>query len=196
MNEISADTAFKKKGLDLKTNHQDLTKAKIEEIFVLTTAIEEKETAALKLEQSAKEVRDKCNRGSEFGVACTLVLGARGYKPRSGEEIRPLYGQCTHYQKHYANDADELERYGLFKESKASVAQRDDMKRLRSEDDEKHKEHIDHDSNHDKTVASLLAQLDDVDSKLHNECVITVREECSLHIVFCQKDVPDGMRPP
>ena len=40
------------------------------------------------------------------------------------------------------------------------------MKRLRSEDDEKHKEHIDHYSKHDKTVASLLAQLDGVDSKV------------------------------
>ena len=55
----------------------------------------------------------------------------------------------TQYQKDYANDEDELERCGLFKKSKASVVQRDDMKRLRSEDDEKHQEHIDHDSKHD-----------------------------------------------
>ena len=55
--EMSADlTAFKKKGLDRRTNHQDLTKAKTEEIFVLTKSTEEKETSALKLEQSAKEV--------------------------------------------------------------------------------------------------------------------------------------------
>ena len=55
--EMSADlTAFKKKGLDRRTNHQHLTKAKTEEIFVLTKSIEEKETSALKLEQSAKEV--------------------------------------------------------------------------------------------------------------------------------------------
>ena len=33
--------------------------------------------------------RVKCNRGSEFGVACTLVFGARGYKPRTGDEIQP-----------------------------------------------------------------------------------------------------------
>ena len=158
---------------------------------------------ALKLEQSAKEVaqrpppwREKCNRGSEFGLACTLVLGARGYKPRRCDLNPPLYAYCTQYQKQYANDADELERYGLLKKSKASVVQRDDMKRLRSEDDEKHKEHIDHDPKHDKTVASLLAQLDDVDSKLHYECVIAVREEPNLHIVFYQRDVPDGMRTP
>ena len=46
------------------------------------------------------------------------------------------------------------------------------MKCLGSKDDEKHKEHIDHDSKHDKTVASLSAQLDDVDSKLHDERII------------------------
>ena len=88
----------------------------------------------------------------------------------------------TQYQKHYANDADELERNGLFKKSQASVAQRDDMKRLRSEDEEKHKEDIDHDSKHDKTVANLLAQCDGVDSKLHDERIITVREAPHLHI--------------
>ena len=34
-------TALEKKGLDRKTNHQDLTKAKIEEICVLSKAIQE-----------------------------------------------------------------------------------------------------------------------------------------------------------
>ena len=53
----------------------------------------------------------------------------------------------------------------------------------RSKEDEKHKEHIDHDSTHDKTVASLLAQLDGVDSKLHHERIIAVQEEPNLHIV-------------
>ena len=68
-------TAFKKKELDRKTNHKDLTKAKTKEIFVLTKAT----AGALKLEQGAQEVaqprptrpspwRDKCNRGSEFFV--------------------------------------------------------------------------------------------------------------------------------
>ena len=112
------------------------------------------------------------------------------------EEIRPPYANCTQYQKHYANDADELERRGLFKKSKATVVQRDDMKRLRSEDDEKHKEHIGHDSKHDTTVASLLVQLDGVDSKLHDERIIAVREEPKMHIEFYQRDVPDGMRTP
>ena len=49
-------TSLEKKGLDRKTNHQDLTKAKTEEIFVLSKAIQENETVALKLEQSAKAV--------------------------------------------------------------------------------------------------------------------------------------------
>ena len=89
----------------------------------MTKAIGEKETVALKLEQSAKEVaqrpppwRDKCNRGREFGVACTLVFGARGYKPRRVKKI-DLFMPTVHN-----TSADELERYGLFKKSKASVA--------------------------------------------------------------------------
>ena len=28
---------------------------------------------------------------------------------------------CTQYQKYHANDAEELERYGLFKKSKARI---------------------------------------------------------------------------
>ena len=56
--------------------------------------------------------------------------------------------------------------------------------------------HIDHNSKHDKTTASLLAQLDDADFKLHDECVITVREKRNVHIFFYQRDVPDGMRTP
>jgi len=55
-------------------------------------------------------------------VARTLVLGARGYKPRRSDEIQPLYAYCTQYHKHYANDAEELKRFGLFNKSKASVA--------------------------------------------------------------------------
>ena len=52
----SADlTALEKEGLDRKTNHQDLTKVKTEEICVLSKAVQEKETLALKLEQSARE---------------------------------------------------------------------------------------------------------------------------------------------
>ena len=62
------------------------------------------------------------------------------------------------------------------------------MKHLRSEDDEKHKEHIDHDSEHDETVASLFAQSDGFDSKLHDERIIAVQEEPNLHIVFHQRD--------
>ena len=58
--ETSADlTAFEKKGLDRKTNHQGLMKTETKEIFVLTNAIEVKETVALKLEQSAKEVAQR-----------------------------------------------------------------------------------------------------------------------------------------
>ena len=74
----------------------------------------------------------------------------------------------TQYLKHYANDADGLERYGFFKKSKARVAKHDDQSKehhhqtlkskLKQELELKAK---DHDSKLDKTVASLLAQLHD-----------------------------------
>ena len=50
---------------------------------------------------------------------------APNQEPASSSEQttgRPLYAYCTQYQKHYANVADELERYGFFKKSKAHVA--------------------------------------------------------------------------
>jgi len=34
---------------------------------------------------------------------------------------------AVHYHKHYANDADELGRYGFFKKSKARVTKHDDQ---------------------------------------------------------------------
>ena len=40
----------------------------------------------------------------------------------ASEEIPLLYAYCSQDQKHYANDAEELERYGHFKKSKALVA--------------------------------------------------------------------------
>ena len=39
-------------------------------------------------------------------MARTVVRGARGHEPRSGE-ISPLDAYCTQYQKQYANDAEE-----------------------------------------------------------------------------------------
>ena len=54
----SADlTALEKEELDRKTNHQDLTKAKTEDICVVSKSVQEKETLALKLEQSVRESR-------------------------------------------------------------------------------------------------------------------------------------------
>ena len=50
---------FEKEELDRKTKHQDLMKAETKEIFVLTKANGEKETEALKLEHSAKEVAQR-----------------------------------------------------------------------------------------------------------------------------------------
>ena len=77
--ETSADlTAFEKE-LNRKTDHQDLMKTETEEIFVLTKAIGEKETVALKLKQSAKEtvevakeVEVKPKKKPKAGEAATL----------------------------------------------------------------------------------------------------------------------------
>ena len=77
--ELSADlTALEKKGLDRKINHQGLMKA---------------ETQPRRRSRHLGEKR--CDRGLKFVVACILVRGARGHKPRTGEEIPPLYDNCT-----------------------------------------------------------------------------------------------------
>ena len=57
-----------------------------------------------------------------FVVACTLILGARGHKPVRCAEIPLLDAYFSQYQKHYANDAEELQWYGLLKKSKTHVA--------------------------------------------------------------------------
>ena len=49
----------------------------------------------------------RCDRSRKFVVACILVLGARGCKPRRCEEIPPLF-------EHYSHDVEELELHGLF----------------------------------------------------------------------------------
>ena len=115
---MSADlTAFKKKELDRKTNHHDLTKAKTEEIFVLTKAIGEKETVALKLEQECEEAAQRhqdeaqeragaqprparpppwrgqvFSRTTEESQCCVFqhCAKARGYRSRRCDECPPL----------------------------------------------------------------------------------------------------------
>ena len=52
-------SALEKEGLDRTTNHQDLMKVKTAEVSMLTKAIEETETLALKREQSAKEAAQR-----------------------------------------------------------------------------------------------------------------------------------------
>ena len=103
--EMSADLTAFKKGLDRKTNHDDLTKAETEEIFVF--------------DQSH---RREGNRGFETGAKCegggaeatTLERQVQqrqrvwcGLHPRAwstrlqakkGEEIRPLHAYCTQYR--------------------------------------------------------------------------------------------------
>ena len=66
--------------------------------------------------------------GTWLGKSTKLWMLIRSQKTKfiliglRGEEIPPPYGYCTQYQKHYANDAEELERYGLFKKSKTHVS--------------------------------------------------------------------------
>ena len=62
--ETSADlTALEKKGLDRKTNQNDLTKAKTDEICVLGNAVQEKETLALR-------TGTECEGDSQGGEGC------------------------------------------------------------------------------------------------------------------------------
>ena len=113
-------TALEKKGLGRKTNHQDLMKIETEEIFVLTKATVgalklEQSAKAVEAQEKAEALprparpppwRDKfraCQSGSEVEeertaeteVQCCVLqpcAKARGYKPRRGEEIPPLFG--------------------------------------------------------------------------------------------------------
>ena len=43
-------------------------------------------------------------------MACIIARRRKAGNPRRGEEIPPLFGPSQQYQKHYANDAAELER--------------------------------------------------------------------------------------
>ena len=75
------------------------------------------------------------DRGESMLWLAASYLEAQGYKPRRSDEflcpiskvwnvLEPLK---TQYQKRYANDADELERYGFCKKSKARVTKHDDQ---------------------------------------------------------------------
>jgi len=96
--ETSADlTALEKGWLDRKTNHQDLMKAKAGEAATLERQDATEVVSLLWLEPSYLE-----------------------YEATSQEVVKNFH-LCTQYQKHHANDAEELERYGLFKKSKARM---------------------------------------------------------------------------
>ena len=60
-------------------------------------------------------------------MACTLVHEARGYNPRRGDEFYVPLLQSGTIPEHYANDTDELKRYGLFKKSKPNVVKLDTL---------------------------------------------------------------------
>jgi len=66
-----------KKGLDRKTNHQPRRSQG---------------------RRSRHLGETRWDRGRKFVVACTLVRGVRGHKPRRGDEIPLVYGCCTQYR--------------------------------------------------------------------------------------------------
>ena len=122
--EMSAGlTAFKKKGLDRKTNHRGLTKAETKEVAQRPPPWRDKHATI----DSGRKSKRRCDRGESMLWLAASYWEAQGYKPRRSENFRPLYAYCTQYHKHFANDTDELERYGLFKKLKARVSKHDDQ---------------------------------------------------------------------
>ena len=106
--EMSADlTALEKKGLDWKTHHQDLMKTKTKETVEVAKAVEAQEKAE-GLPRSARPPprRDKLqsNRG-----CCRTEEAARQEVEKKRTEATEVQC-CGYYQKHYADDAEELER--------------------------------------------------------------------------------------
>ena len=99
----NGETVLEKKGLDRKTNNQVLVKAETQP-------------------RPAPPWRDKMRQRSQ--VCCGLHPRTWNTRPQAKrcEEIPPRHACCTKYQKHYANDAEELKRYGLFKKSNIHVA--------------------------------------------------------------------------
>ena len=92
--------------------------------------------------------------------------------PSRREGIPPLYACCTQYWKHYANDADALERYGLFEKLNTHVAK---LNALNPEPV--------------FGITSMSGKHVKSQETLHKERVSTVREEPSLHVEFYQRDV-------
>ena len=87
--ETIADLSALEKGLDRKTKHQGLMKAETKEIFVLTKAIEEKETLALTLEQSAKEAAQRHQDEEAQKQADEVVEVAKAVEAQEEAEAQP-----------------------------------------------------------------------------------------------------------
>ena len=109
--ETSADLyALEKKGLDRKTNHQDLMKTETKEIFVLTKAIGEKETVALKLEQSAKEVAQRLPPWRDKFRACQSGAKSEEQSHNRGGSMLWL---ASSYLEHEATIQEGVKKYHL-----------------------------------------------------------------------------------
>jgi len=89
-NETSADlTALEKKGLDRKTSHQELVKA---EMQPRRQGHHLGETSS-ELVSQVRGQKTVAHQRRVKVMACILVLGARGFNPRRGEEFPPLFGR-------------------------------------------------------------------------------------------------------
>ena len=99
------------------------------------------------------EMRDCNSRGTQF--AHCIVWNV-------------LEQFTTQYQKHYANDADELESYGFFKKSKARVTKHDDQSKQHHHEGANLDQPCDQ-QNYETALGT--------DARLHKERIIGVREQ-------------------
>ena len=112
--ETSADlSALEKKGLDRKTKHQGLMKAETKEIFVLTKAIEEKETSALNLEQSVKEAAQRHQDAESRKQADEVVEVAKAVEAQEKDEAQPRPTRPPPWR-------DKLQSTGMHERSRSS----------------------------------------------------------------------------
>ena len=150
--EMSAGlTAFKKKGLDRKTNHEGVMRHS-----------QGRQGRHLGETSRETEVSQWC--GLHPRTWSTRLLSKKGVinfmrHLKSLERVSTIQNTIP----------DELERYGLFKKWKARVAKHDDQSKEHHHEnlESKLKQELelkagDHDSKHDKTIASLFVFLEDV----------------------------------
>ena len=83
---------------------------------------------------------------------------------------RSVENLVRRHQKHYANDEDELERYGFFKKSKAHVAKHDDQ----SKQQDRERTNLDYSCHRRDNVTTFGASHGH--AQLHDKRIMTVHE--------------------